>query len=114
MKISTRIGETLQHGFSPLDELEHYFLNYNEDEWSYGGQSDGRFVIYGVEGTENADPFHDRVDLTLCIFDHPEFGMYLYHSRSGGGRPVNFFSMGDMSRLTEMTESQRAVRDRKP
>lgn len=106
MKIQTRIGETLVNGFPPLSEIEHYFTDYSEEKWAYGGQSDGSLRIYGAHGTWNSDPFKDRINVTLCVIDDPNFGMYLYYAKHGGGYGDHYFSVGDMSRLTEFTRSR--------
>jgi hypothetical protein len=74
--------------------IEHFFVNYSEHEWAPGGQSGASFQIYGVDGTDGKEPYKDRVDLSLGVYDHPQFGMCLHYSKTGGGFGEHFFHLG--------------------
>jgi hypothetical protein len=58
--------------------------------------------IEGLEGTENLEPYKERIDASLNMWGHPEHGVLIIYQKWGGGYREAFTSKGDLSRLHEI------------
>lgn len=93
-------------GWPTIKWLEPYFLNPPGRRWFVAGGNDGaRLVVEGLSGTENLEPFKDRIDADLMMWGHPELGVLLIWSKWGGGHKETFSSKGDLTRLREWVRS---------
>ena len=85
-----------------LKFLQPYFLAPKGKEWFYAhGNDSAGFSIYGLNGTENLAPFKGRIDLHLTLWGNPEYGVYLFYQKYGGGFGEAMHSKGDLSRVGE-------------
>src|SRR5690349_3203060 len=106
MIAQTCIGNIEINALPNPADIRHFFFDYSEDKWSFGGLSGAGFSIDGLEGTENEDFFDGRIDAHLGIFDDPQLGMYVCYRKTGPGYGENYYSLGDEARLTDFVESR--------
>lgn len=106
MRVHSTFGKMSIRDFPSIKDIERFFVSYKEDEWSVGGASGADIVIYGAHGTEDGTPFKDRVDIWITIYDHPEYGMCTQYTKGGGGYRDNYFSLGDVGRLSKVMHTR--------
>ncbi|RTL71918.1 MAG: hypothetical protein EKK41_07525 [Hyphomicrobiales bacterium] len=84
-------------------KLEPFFLAPKGQEWSYyGGNDNWGLRVEGMYGTEDREPYRDRVDAKLNMWGNAEYGVLLIYQKSGGGYRELYSSRGDLSRLGEI------------
>ena len=55
-------------------------------EWSYPGRDDyWGLSAEGLHGTDDREPYKERVDLWLKMWGHPQHGVLLIYQKYGGG-----------------------------
>jgi Immunity protein Imm1 len=90
-------------GWPSPSDLEPFFLAPPGKEWSYlGGNENWGLIAEGLYGTEDLEPYKDRVDLWLKMWGHPQHGVLLIYQKYGGGHSDAFTSKGDLNRLREI------------
>ena len=106
------MGETTYFLPLPLEgwpdpkDLEPYFLAPPGQEWTFSSGNDNwGLTAEGVDGTEELEPYKDRVDIRLSMWGHPTLGVLLIHEKLGGGHNEAFTSKGNMSRLREIVRT---------
>ena len=88
-----------------VPEIRPFFERYDRKEWSRGGEGQS-LVLYGAEGTENLEPFKDRIDIHLAVYDDPECGALLMYDKTGGKYSEHYYSLGDSVRFYETVKSR--------
>lgn len=106
MRAVSSIGTIFRNSLPRIEELQHYFFSYSGKEWATGGASGASFIIYGLNDTDQEEPFRGRIDAHLAVIDHSLEGMYLYYSKTGGGFSEHYFSIGDLAKVSEMVTSR--------
>jgi len=102
----TYFASEWREGWPTLDEIAHYFLGPPGQRWFFETRNDsGGFTIEGIEGTENLEPYKDRIDIHLLMWGHPDLGVLVMWEKWGGGPSETFTSKGDLSRLREWVRS---------
>jgi hypothetical protein len=106
MKKSTYFYPLPRKGWPSPKQLEPYFLAPPGEEWSYlGGNDSWGLSADGLYGTEDLEPYKDRVDVRLRMWGHPQHGVLLIYQRWGGGYKDAFTSKGDLTRLRELVRT---------
>jgi len=94
-------------GWPQPQEIEHFFLAPQGQEWTYAGGNDGwTLTIEGLHGTANAKRI-DQVNVTLYVMGYPGLGVFLLYSKWDGrvGRKQSLNSKGNLDRLGEFVVS---------
>jgi hypothetical protein len=90
-------------GWPKPQDIERYFLAPPGRRWFFETGNDGAgFHAVGVDGTEHLTPKSGRIQIDLLLWGHPQLGVLLIWSKSGGPWAEDFTSKGDLTRLREL------------
>jgi hypothetical protein len=102
----TNFDDLPRSGWPAVRQLEPYFLAPKGKEWFYtGGNDTAGFRAEGLEGTDNMEPYKDRIDVHLSMWGNPNHGVLLIYHKYGGDYKEMYTSKGDLSRLGELVRS---------
>jgi hypothetical protein len=111
MDVVIDIGDFHSSVIPPLEILERYFIDAQDQPWASGA----RFTMKGIDGTDNLAPSMGRVDAWLTIDMHPEHGFFLIYSTVGRIPKEQYYSLRDTAtqentgRLVEIGDNGEAV-----
>lgn len=81
----------------PLEQLKPYFIPISGPPgFTVGGNDTGGFRLEGVDGTENFEPGKGRIDISLQLTGHPNYGVFLFYRKTRG--PM-YSSKGDLTKM---------------
>jgi len=90
------------HGWPDTEQLARYFLTEaGRRKFFAAGNDSWGLKAHGVDGTDNLQPFKDRIDIDLTILGHPDLGILLCYFKFDKRGNESYYSRGDLNRLRE-------------
>lgn len=105
MKKTAYFGSDLSDRWPTDERLEGYFLAPPGQRFFEDGNDSASLSMKGKGGTGHLEQGKGRIDVTLYLWGHPDFGVLLYYTRWDGSEGGNYGSAGDLGRLNEWVET---------